>query len=435
VGIRSHGPCKEYSGRELDHGTVRRRIPIARRLVLPLALALLVVVTSAGNSAEIEWRESHAVGRHWDGRLVRGVQLPSEGESFFTWDPIRKRSPNREARRWGTDRLVRTMLRVLDEFAVANPDAPRLGIGDLSRRDGGDFGPRFGWPGHASHQNGLDVDVYYPRLDRKERAPVRVRQVDLRLSQDLVDRFVAAGATKVFVGPRTPLRGPRGVVEALPMHDNHIHVRLPLTVSRRIVLGRSVRGRAIEAYRLGTPRLARRLLVIGSIHGDEPAGHEVTKRLLSRARVHGASLWVVPTLNPDGRAAASRHNARGVDLNRNFPSEWEALGVSGARPMSEPETRVAMRLIRRLKPAVTIWFHQPQQVVRAWGRSTPVARRYAQLARATYRAIPWPPGSAPNWQNQRLRQRAFVVELRSGRLPAESAERHYRAVLALARDP
>jgi murein peptide amidase A len=324
---------------------------------------------------------------------------------------------------------------VIEEFAAAHPDAPRVGVGDLSRRDGGDFGPRFGWPGHASHQNGLDVDVYYPRLDRKERAPVRVRQVDLRLSQDLVDRFVAAGATKVFVGPSTPLRGPRGVVEALPMHDNHIHVRLPLTVSRRIVLGRSVRGRAIEAYRLGTPRLARRLLVIGSIHGDEPAGHEVTKRLLSRARVHGASLWVVPTLNPDGRAAASRHNARGVDLNRNFPSEWEALGVSGARPMSEPETRVAMRLIRRLKPAVTIWFHQPQQVVRAWGRSTPVARRYAQLAHATYRAIPWPPGSAPNWQNQRLRQRAFVVELRSGRLPAESAERHYRAVLALARDP
>jgi hypothetical protein len=405
-------------------------------LVLPLALALLVATTpAAGRSAEIEWRQSQAVGRHWDGRLIRGVQLPPEGESYFTWDPIKKRSPNRLSRLWGTDRLVRTTLRVIEEYAAAHPDAPRVGVGDLSRRDGGDFGPRFGWPGHASHQNGLDVDVYYPRLDRKERAPRRVSQIDVRLSQDLVDRFVAAGATKVFVGPSTPLRGPRGVVEALPMHDNHVHVRLPLTVSRRVVIGRSVRGRQIEAHRLGTARLARRVLVVGSIHGDEPAGHEVTKRLLSRARVHGASLWVVPTLNPDGRAAGSRHNTRGVDLNRNFPSEWEALGVSGPQPTSEPETKAAMRLIRRLRPAVTIWFHQPQRVVRAWGRSTGVARRYAQLAGASFRAIRWPPGSAPNWQNRRLRKRSFVVEFPGGRLPADAAERHYQAVVALARDP
>jgi protein MpaA len=140
-------------------------------------------------------------------------------------------------------------------------------------------------------------------------------------------------------------------------------------------------------------------------------------------------------LNPDGRAAATRQNARGVDLNRNFPSEWEALGVSGPRPMSEPETRAAVRLIRRLRPAVTIWFHQPEQIVRAWGRSTGVARRYAQLAGAQFRAIRWPPGSAPNWQNQRLRARSFVVELPSGRLSARSADKHITAVVALARAP
>jgi murein endopeptidase len=404
-------------------------------LVLPLAVALLVGTAAAGNSAEIEWRESQAVGRHWDGRLVRGVQLPAEGDAYFTWDPIRKRSPNRLPRLWGTDRLVRTVLRVVDEYAAAHPDAPRVGIGDLSRRNGGDFGPTYGWPGHASHQNGLDVDVYYPRLDRKERAPRRVDQVDLRLSQDLVDRFVAAGATKVFVGPRTPLRGPRGVVEPLPMHDNHLHIRLPLTLSSRIVIGRSVHGRPIEAYRLGTPRLARRVLVVGCIHGDEPAGLEVTRRLITQARVHGASLWVVPTLNPDGRAAGTRHNTRDVDLNRNFPSEWEALGVSGPRPMSEPETRAAVRLIRRLRPTMTIWFHQPQRLVRAWGRSTGPARRYAQLAGARFRAIRWPPGSAPNWQNQRMRARSFVVELRPGRLPSRSADQHMRAVVELARAP
>jgi murein endopeptidase len=401
-----------------------------------LAAVSLVCLLPSSQAREIQWRQSRALGLHWDGRLVGGVQLPAEGDRFFTWDPIRKRSPNRDWRRWGTDRLVRTVMRVVAEYAEAHRDAPRVGIGDLSRPGGGDFGPRYGWPGHASHQNGLDVDVYYPRLDRKERAPRRVSQVDLRLAQDLVDRFVAAGATKVFVGPRTPLRGPRGVVEPLPMHDNHLHVRLPLVVSKRVVIGRSVGDRPIMAYRLGTPRLARRVLVVGNIHGDEPAGLEVTRRLISRARAHGASLWVVPTLNPDGLAAGTRHNARGVDLNRNFPYEWDAtLGVSGARPLSEPEARAAVRLIRRLRPAVTIWFHQPQWLVRARGRSAGVARRYARLTGARFRALRSPPGSATNWQSHRMRARSFVVELRPGRIPAENAELHMRAVVAIARSP
>ena len=61
---------------------------------------------------------------------------------------------------------------------------------------------------HVSHQNGLDVDVYYPRLDRTLRAPTAPDQIDLRLAQDLLDRFVAAGAQMVFVGYSTGLHGP-----------------------------------------------------------------------------------------------------------------------------------------------------------------------------------------------------------------------------------
>ena len=177
----------------------------------------------------IRWRRSRALGLPYAGRLERGVQVPSEGAGFFTWDPIRKTTPNRPWRRHGTDRLVRTVLEVLGDFQDAHPDAPRVGIGDLSRPRGGDFGPRFGYPGHASHQNGLDADVYYPRVDRRERAPLRPGQVDRALAQDLVDRFVDAGARYVFVGPRVGLRGPRRVVQAIPHHDNHLHVRLPAT--------------------------------------------------------------------------------------------------------------------------------------------------------------------------------------------------------------
>jgi murein endopeptidase len=169
----------------------------------------------------IRWQSSRALGSPTAGRLVRGVQLPPGGPTFFTWDPLLHRQPDRAWRRWGTDGLVRLVLRVVATYAARHPRAPRVGIGDLSKPHGGWFGPR-----HASHQNGLDVDLYYPRLDRRERPPRSAAQVDLRLAQDLVDRFLAAGATVIYVGPNTPLRGPPSIVQPLWNHDNHLHVRI-----------------------------------------------------------------------------------------------------------------------------------------------------------------------------------------------------------------
>jgi len=180
----------------------------------------------APSFVRIHWRRSSSTGLPWAGGLVRGVQLPAEGRSFFTWDPVRRRSPNRDWRRFGSDRLVRMVVRVVAGYAADHPKAPRVGVGDLSRTRGGDFGHRYGLPGHVSHQNGLDVDVYYPRLDRTERAPRGADDIDRTLAQDLVDRFVKSGAQKVFVGPRTRLRGPEQVVQTLPHHDNHLHVRI-----------------------------------------------------------------------------------------------------------------------------------------------------------------------------------------------------------------
>jgi murein endopeptidase len=169
----------------------------------------------------IHWHRSFALGTPASGRLARGVQLPAGGPTFFTWDPLLHRRPDRGWRRWGTDALVRVVLRVVSAYAAAHPGVARVGIGDLSRPRGGWFGPR-----HVSHQNGLDVDVYYPRLDRRERAPLGASQIDPRLSQALVDLFVRAGAQRILVGPNTGLRGPPGVVQVLPGHDNHLHVRI-----------------------------------------------------------------------------------------------------------------------------------------------------------------------------------------------------------------
>jgi murein endopeptidase len=161
-----------------------------------------------------------------EARLRNAVQLPAESFDYVSWDPVLKRTPNRGWRRWGTTKLVETTQLVLRGYRDAHPDAPRVLIGDLSRRHGGWFGARYGGLGHASHRTGLDVDVYYPRRDRRERAARRPDQVDRALAQDLVDRFVAAGAIKVYVGPRVRLSGRRGVVTPLVYHDDHLHVRL-----------------------------------------------------------------------------------------------------------------------------------------------------------------------------------------------------------------
>jgi len=192
---------------------------VARQIALGLAMAAA--------SLHVQWHHSTPLGTYSAGALERGVRLPAEGRAFLTWDPVLRRSPNRAWRRWGTDRLVRTVLSVARGFHAAHPSAPRLLIGDLSRPHGGDFGPQFGYVGHASHQNGLDVDVYYPRADRRPIAPHDAGDIDPALSQELVDRFTAAGAALIFVGPNTGLRGPPGRVQVLAQHDNHLHVRLP----------------------------------------------------------------------------------------------------------------------------------------------------------------------------------------------------------------
>jgi murein endopeptidase len=180
----------------------------------------------------VEWRASTPLGSPSAGRLLAAVRLPAEGAHFATWDPALKRSPNRWWRRNGTDGLVRVLLRVSARFAAAHPNAPRVLIGDLSRPRGGDFGRRFGPLGHVSHQNGLDADVYFPRRDRRERAARRIGQVDRALAQDLVDRFVQAGAQRIFVGAGLRLRDRTGVVQPWPNHDDHLHMRFAPFASR-----------------------------------------------------------------------------------------------------------------------------------------------------------------------------------------------------------
>ena len=118
-------------------------------------------------------------------------------------------------------------------------------------------------------------------------------------------------------------------------------------VSRHELLGRSAEGRPIRVTELGDPDESRKVLVVGCIHGNEPAGIAIARALAGSAPQTNVDLWIVQDLNPDGASAGTRVNGRGVDLNRNFPFGWRRLGhrgtlhYSGPRPLSERESQLA----------------------------------------------------------------------------------------------
>lgn len=208
-------------------------------------------------------------------------------------------------------------------------------------------------------------------------------------------------------------------------------------IAKRLVIGRSVQGRPIIARSFGPDTARRKVLVVGCIHGNECAGLAITSAL--RASISkDVQLWVIPELNPDGTAADTRQNAHGVDLNRNFPFRWQPISnptfYSGPYPRSEPETRAAMRFIQRIRPAVSIWYHQHQDLVDMSGGDHGIARRYAQIAGLRATCLGWLPGTAVRWQMHALAgTTAFVVELPAGPVSRAALTRHIRAVRAMER--
>ncbi|HET8752416.1 MAG TPA: D-alanyl-D-alanine carboxypeptidase [Gaiellaceae bacterium] len=207
------------------------------------------------------------------------------------------------------------------------------------------------------------------------------------------------------------------------------------TQPERVLLGRSERGRPIAAFRVGNPH-GLPVLVVGCIHGTERAGTAIARRL-ERVRTN-LDLWVIPNLDPDGYAIGRRQNGRGVDLNQNWSSGWRGGGrpwdtyYPGPRPFSERETRIARNLILRIRPRVTIWFHQHMDLIWAWGQSSRAGRVYARASGLRFYHHHWLGGTAPNWQNHHLPGTAsFVAELPAGALSPAQVRRHVHAVLAV----
>ena len=172
----------------------------------------------------VDWRDSKALGTANAGALENGVQLPPEGPGYYTYNPATQQPPGGSDRTWGTATTIRQLLDLGAWWERAHPGAPRLGVGDVAREHGGPFtGPVVG---HASHENGLDVDVRLVRSDGSE-AQVDASSYDRELTQAVLDRLIAQGASLVLIGPSLDLYGPPGVVVRWPNHDDHLHVRFP----------------------------------------------------------------------------------------------------------------------------------------------------------------------------------------------------------------
>jgi murein peptide amidase A len=205
------------------------------------------------------------------------------------------------------------------------------------------------------------------------------------------------------------------------------------------LLGGSVLHRPIRVTETGTLG-APSILVVGGVHGNEPAGIAVARDLITDPPHRGVLLWVIPSLNPDGVVGGTRQNAHGVDLNRNFPWRWQRIGnpgglyYSGPHALSEPESRLARRLILGRRPYISIWFHQHENLVDESGGDVGIERRYASLTDMRLGRLPRYPGSAVGWQNHRLPgTTAFVVELPAGSLSPRAVERFADAIPRLLR--
>jgi protein MpaA len=205
-------------------------------------------------------------------------------------------------------------------------------------------------------------------------------------------------------------------------------------VRHEVVLGRSEQGRPIIAWETGDPHAKRRVLVVGCIHGNETAGIAIANAVTHARVPAGTDVWVVPDLNPDGVAAGTRQNGRGVDLNRNFPYLWQPLrGVyySGPRALSERESRIAYKLIRRIRPTMSIWFHQHLNVVDESGGDVRVEQRFARLVGMRSERLGRYPGSVAGWENHTYPgTTAFVVELPAGPVPQRRIGVFTRAILS-----
>ena len=202
-------------------------------------------------------------------------------------------------------------------------------------------------------------------------------------------------------------------------------------------IGYSTEGRPIECYVFGDS--SKTVLLIGSIHGNEPAGTPLLRMLIEEIRqdtalINGWRVVVVPVANPDGYIRRRRANGSGVDLNRNFPSSnFRSNARHGAQALSEPESRSLLLLIEEYKPDRVLSIHQPLGCVDYDGPGRELAKAVADAAHLPLRKLGGRPGSLGSYIGNEQKVPIITLELPGSASRLSDAamwERYGSAVMA-----
>jgi len=195
--------------------------------------------------------------------------------------------------------------------------------------------------------------------------------------------------------------------------DMAVHASAPM---RRRIAGRSVEGRPIDVWTIGSGDLV--VLIIASIHGDEAAGTPLLERLSYELRarpelVAGRTVVLLPRANPDGVVLGRRTNVNGVDLNRNFPAANYAARRrdNGTGPLSEPESQALHDLILEVRPDRVISLHQPLRCIDYDGPARELAEAMSEACSLPVRKLGARPGSLGSWVGLELGIPIVTVEL------------------------
>ncbi len=208
-------------------------------------------------------------------------------------------------------------------------------------------------------------------------------------------------------------------------------------LTRQHLIGRSVQGRPmlIQIAGQGTETT----LIMGSIHGDEPAAaalvEQLGKYLQDNDQVLGNQRVVtLPVTNPDGLASRTRENAHGIDLNRNFEAANRVdNGTNGLRPLTEPESQALQSVIKEYSPSRIVTVHQPLNCIDYDGPGQAIAARMAQECDLPVNKLGARPGSLGAYTGETLKIPTITVELppEAGRMDDSTLWQKYgKALLA-----
>lgn len=191
-------------------------------------------------------------------------------------------------------------------------------------------------------------------------------------------------------------------------------------------IGRSVEDRPLRVTRVG--RGPRRVLWIGGIHGDEREGKVATERLPyafldEPGAADAVTLTILEDVNPDGSARNTRGNARGIDLNRNYPAGNFLAGPAyGQSPLDQPEAKALHDFVLAEQPHLVVVAHawRRDHFINFDGPGLELAQTFS--ARSGYRVkdsrhIPPTPGSLGSWVGNTLGIPILTLEYERGSDP------------------